>query len=249
MISPGWILPWSVNTAAAPASSSCQIGTVQIAASGESSWMPVASTGPAVDNAMPRIAPAGNGDISWYCYRLPVEASFVRLFVPSGTRRLHASGSWSPDGVSIAALHPERSYVVRWWRGEGRSGFYVDAARSIAVRPSVVSYVDLNLDLTYDRGSWCLLDEDELSQASEEDTRLARRAIAEVRRLIAAGDPLFDASGDLWTIPADALRLKPAAGEATDLTAGAGCIARSTAVMDEIGDAPLAIATYSVKEH
>ena len=147
--------------------------------------------------------------VSWNCYRLPDQDGFVRLFVPQGTPRLHAKGSWTPEGVSIAAVHLERPYVVHWWRSQKRAGFYVDAARSVQVRRGTVSYVDLYLDLAYEGQDWLLLDEDELAAASEEDARHARDAIEQVRQLIAAGSSLFDDDGMMWRVPPDALDLDP----------------------------------------
>ncbi len=155
---------------------------------------------------------------SWNCYRLPDRGGFARLFVPQGTPRLRAEGSWIPDGISIAAVHPDRPYVVHWWRSqtEPRAGFYVDAARSVQVRADAVSYVDLYLDLSNLRGEWKLLDDDELTAASEHDARLARHAIAEVRQLIDAGNSLFDETGDMWSVPVDAMGLRPIAVERLD---------------------------------
>lgn len=154
--------------------------------------------------------------ISWNCYRLQDQDGFVRLFVPRGTPRLHAKGSWIPEGVSIAAIHPELPYVVHWWRSEKRGGFYVDAARSVQVRMDTVSYVDLYLDLAYEGQDWLLLDEDELAAASEEDARHARDAIEQVRQLIAAGSSLFDEGGDMWRVPPDAMELEPHVVERLD---------------------------------
>jgi Protein of unknown function (DUF402) len=158
----------------------------------------------------------GTAYISWNCYRLPDHDGFVRLFVPRGTPRLHAKGSWTPEGVSIAAIHPELPYVVHWWRSETRGGFYVDAARSVDVRADTVSYVDLYLDLAYEGQDWLLLDEDELAAASEEDARHARDAIEQVRNLIASGSSLFDEGGDMWRVPPDAMKLEPRAVERLD---------------------------------
>jgi hypothetical protein len=147
--------------------------------------------------------------ISWSCYRLPDHDGFVRLFVPRGTPRLHTKGSWTPEGVSIAAMHPDRPYVVHWWRSDTRGGFHVDAARSVELRADTASYVDLYLDLAYEGQDWLLLDEDELAAASEADAQLAREAIEQVRRLIAAGSPLFDPTSKMWRIPEDVTNLEP----------------------------------------
>ncbi len=154
--------------------------------------------------------------VSWYGYRLPDHDGFVRLFVPSGTPRLHSKGSWAPEGISVTAIDPLRPYVVHWWRSEERAGYYVDAVRSIEVGSSVVSYVDLYLDLAYEGREWMLLDEEELRAASEDDAHLARDAISEARALIEAGASLFDASSDIWTVPADAMSLTPRAVERLD---------------------------------
>jgi len=156
-----------------------------------------------------KLRPDGTAYINWYCYRLPNKAGFVRLFVPARTPRLHVTGSWTPDGVAIVAIDPARSYVVHWWQAEPRAGFYVDAARSIEIRSGLVSYVDLYLDLAYEGDDWRLLDEEELSVLSEEDARLARSAIGDVRQLIASGSPVFDANDDMWAIPDDAWSLEP----------------------------------------
>ncbi|MBA3431760.1 MAG: DUF402 domain-containing protein [Actinobacteria bacterium] len=154
--------------------------------------------------------------ITWYCYRLPDHGGFVRLFAPSGTPRLHSKGSWAPDGVSITALHPQRRYVVHWWRGDGRSGYYVDAVRSIEISSSLVSYVDLYLDLAFEGREWLLLDEEELHAASPDDARLAREAIAEARAQIEAGGSLFDPHDDIWAVPTDAMGLMPRPVERLD---------------------------------
>jgi len=151
--------------------------------------------------------------VSWNCYRLPDHDGFVRLFVPRGTPRLHSKGSWTPEGVSIAALHPERPYVVHWWRSDTRGGFYVDAARSLEVRATTVSFVDLYLDLAYEGRDWMLLDEVELSAASEEDAVQARVAIEQVRQQIAAASPLFDKGSAMWRVPPEAMDLEPRAVE------------------------------------
>lgn len=154
--------------------------------------------------------------VSWNCYQLPDHDGFVRLFVPPNTPRRHAKGSWTPEGVSIAAIHPERPYVVHWWRSATRAGSYVDAARSVDIRSDSVSYVDLYLDLAYEGVDWKLLDEDELVAASEEDARQARDAIEQVRRQIAAGSSLFDERGAMWHVPADAMDLEPRLVEQLD---------------------------------
>lgn len=96
-----------------------------------------------------KLIPDGSVRIGWFCYRVPDRNGSVRLFVPARTRRLHAKGSWSPDGISIVALDPTRNYVVHWWRGDRGAGLYVDTARSIDVRLGIVSYVDLYLDLAW----------------------------------------------------------------------------------------------------
>lgn len=64
------------------------------------------------------------------------------------------------------------------------------------------------LDLSTHTGAWEVLDEGELAtMASAEDAALAREARAEVERLIAAQDPLFDPRSHLWDVPPGALGL------------------------------------------
>jgi predicted RNA-binding protein associated with RNAse of E/G family len=102
---------------------------------------------------------------------------------------------------------------VHWWRSDGRGGFYVDAARSLEMGANTVSFVDLYLDLAYEGRDWLLLDEEELSAASEEDAAQARAAIEQVRQQIAAASPLFDEGSAMWRVPPEALELEPRAVE------------------------------------
>jgi hypothetical protein len=153
--------------------------------------------------------PDGALRIAWQTYRLDDRGGFVRLFTPPLTPRFHESGTWSPDGPSIALIDPSRPYVVHWWNQDRASGFYVDAARSIDITDREVTYVDLFLDLSFRDGQWELLDEDELPLASVTDAAAATAAIAEVRKLIETQDRIFDVHDALWEIPADAIRLAP----------------------------------------
>jgi len=156
-----------------------------------------------------KVQPDGIVRWSWYGYRIPDRGGCVRLFVPRATPRRHREGTWAPEGTSVIALDPARPYVVHWWEGEGQTGFYVDTVRSVEIGAETVSYVDLFLDLTFRDGAWQVLDEDELVAASAEDARAARASRAEVERLIARGDPLFDLRAALWEVPPDALSLVP----------------------------------------
>lgn len=156
-----------------------------------------------------KLLPDGTLKVVVFAYRLPDYDGWARLLIPNGTTRLHTRGTWTPDGLTIAALDPQRPYVVHWWRGPAASGFYVDIARSIEIRADVVDYVDLLLDLSSVDGHWKTLDEDELPQLTADDRALALRAAAEVRGLIARGDPLFDPDGTVWALPAGALELPP----------------------------------------
>lgn len=155
-----------------------------------------------------KLRPDGTAYVSCYLYRLPDKAGFVRLFVPPRTPRLHAAGSWTPDGIAIVAIDPARPYVFHWLRGEERAASTLklpDPSRS--GRGSFLC--GLYLDLACEGGDWRLLDEAELLAASEDDARLAQEAIAHVRQLIAPDSPLFDASDDMWSVPADAISLEP----------------------------------------
>lgn len=153
--------------------------------------------------------PDGSVRISWYGYRLADYGGFARLFAPRRTPRLHAGGSWAPDGVSIAAIDPSRPYVVHWWKDDEQVGFYVDTARSIQIADDVITYVDLFLDLSFHDGRWKVLDEEELALASPEDADAATRARGEVETLIRRDDEIFRFDGKLWAIPGDALELMP----------------------------------------
>ena len=66
-----------------------------------------------------------------HAYRIADRDGWARFFIPSGTTRLHTKGTWTPEGISIAALHPERPYVVHWWKNQTMTGFYVDMATEL----------------------------------------------------------------------------------------------------------------------
>lgn len=158
---------------------------------------------------MRKVQPDGVVRWSWNAYRIPDHEGFARVFMPARTPRRHAGGIWDQGGPSVAAIDHARPYVVHWWRTDGRTGFYVDTARSIDIAVDAITYVDLFLDLRLQDGVWQVLDEDELVMASAADAARARRSHAEVERLIASGDPLFDLAADIWRIPVDAETLPP----------------------------------------
>ncbi len=70
--------------------------------------------------------------------------------------------------------------------------------------------MDLFLDVMIDAaGAVSEKDEHQLIFLPSEERRFARAARDEVRRLIAAGDPLFDARGPYYTLPEGAATLPP----------------------------------------
>jgi hypothetical protein len=156
-----------------------------------------------------KVQPDGVVRWSWFAYRIPDRAGSVRLFVPPYTPRRHQNGTWAPDGPSVMAIDAGRPFVVHRWERDGQTGFYVDTARSIEIGADVVTYVDLFLDLSFHDGAWRILDEDELTLASEDDVLAARASRAAIEQLIALRDPLFDPDADLWRVPPDVAELQP----------------------------------------
>lgn len=154
-----------------------------------------------------KFLPDGSQKLVIACYRLPDRRGFARFFLPDHTTRVHTRGTWTPEGISIAAFDPSRPYAIHWWRGPEGSGFYVDAARSIALENDGVSYVDLFIDLTNHGGTWRTLDEEELGLLSPADAVIARRATDEILAMAQHRHPILDPGGDLWQVPDDALTL------------------------------------------
>jgi len=92
-----------------------------------------------------------------------------------------------PEAASLGAVLARCAWTIR-------------EASGAELRADTASYVDLYLDLAYERQDWLLLDDDELVAASAADAEQAREAIEQVRRLIAAGSPLFDPTSKMWRV-------------------------------------------------
>ena len=131
---------------------------------------------------------------------------------PVGTRWSNPLGGWTQGPASLSTFHPERPYVISCYGPEEAKRLSVDIARPPAVADGVIEFVDLYLDRQIDpHGVVSEKDEDQLAALEPTERDTARAARDEVRWLIAAGDPLFDARGPDYRAPAGARALPPLA--------------------------------------
>jgi len=83
-------------------------------------------------------------------------------------------------------------------------------AHRVRIGRDLVQFVDLFLDVMIDpAGAVSEKDEHQLIFLPSEERRFVRAARDEVRRLIAAGDPLFDPRGPFYVLPEDVRTLAP----------------------------------------
>src|SRR2546425_223960 len=113
------------------------------------------------------------------------------------------------DGVSL--FHPERPYVIACIGPREARHFYIDVAHRVRVEPQLIEFVDLYLDVMIDAtGTVREKDEHQLGELPANLQHYARTARDEVRRLIAAGDPKFDARSRFFAVADEARSLPPA---------------------------------------
>lgn len=143
-------------------------------------------------------------------YLLPPVQGWIRVYQPTGTRWSNSLGGWTAktDGISIFNL--DRAFTITCHGPDGEKRFYIDVARGVRVKGDVLEFVDLFLDVMIDpSGAVSEKDEHQLVFLASEERRFARGARDEVRRLIAADDPLFDARGPYYAVPEGARALPP----------------------------------------
>ena len=143
-------------------------------------------------------------------YKLPPIDGWTRIYQPTGTRWSNPLGGWTAktDGVSI--FHPDRPFAIACHGPKDEKRFYIDIAHRVHLKGDVLEFVDLFLDVMIDpSGAVSEKDEHQLIFLRSEERGFARAGRDEVRRLIAAGDPLFDPRGIYYALPEGAELLPP----------------------------------------
>lgn len=144
-------------------------------------------------------------------YLIPPVAGWTRVYQPTGTRWSNPLGGWTAKADGISIFNPDRPFTIACHGPDEEKRFYIDVAHRVRVAGEVLEFVDLFLDVMIDpTGAVSEKDEHQLIFLGPEERRFARAGRDEVRQLIAAADPLFDARGSFYLVPEDAKALPPA---------------------------------------
>lgn len=145
-------------------------------------------------------------------YLLPPVAGWTRSYEPAGTRWSNPFGGWTTKGNGMSLFHPDHPFTIAHYGPTDPKRYYVDVAHHVRVGRDLIEFVDLLLDVMIDpSGNVTEKDEYQLLLLPPDARRFARAARDEVRRLIAAGDPLFDPHGPHYALPEGAATLPPSA--------------------------------------
>jgi hypothetical protein len=143
-------------------------------------------------------------------YLLPPVNGWVRVYQPTGTRWSNPLGGWTAKTPGMSIFHRDRSFTIACHGPSGQKRFYIDIAHRVRVEPALIEFFDLFLDVMIDpAGAVTEKDEYQLVFLPAALRDFARAARDEVRRLIATGDPLFDARSAYYALPADTATLNP----------------------------------------
>lgn len=143
-------------------------------------------------------------------YLLPPVAGWTRIYQPTGTRWSNPLGGWTAKTDGISIFDPDRPFTIACHGPDDQKRFYIDMAHGVRTRGEVLEFVDLFLDVMIDpTGAVSEKDEHQLIFLPPDERRFARAARDEVRRLIDAGDPLFDPRGPYFALPNGAADLPP----------------------------------------
>jgi hypothetical protein len=144
-------------------------------------------------------------------YLLPSVGGWTRTYGPQGTRWSNPLGGWTTKIEGISLFHPDRPFTVACTGPKGDRRFYIDIAHRVRIESNLIEFFDLFLDVMIDAsGAVSEKDEYQLVFLPEAMRNFTRRARDEVRRLIAASDPLFDPRSAYYALPADTATLEPA---------------------------------------
>jgi hypothetical protein len=143
-------------------------------------------------------------------YLLPPIDGWIRVYQPTGTRWSNPLGGWIAKASGVSIFHPDRAFAIACHGPDDQKRFYIDIAHHVRLKGDVLEFVDLFLDVMIDpSGAVSEKDEHQLIFLPAEQRGFARAARDEVRRLIAAGDPLFDPRGPYYELPEGAESLPP----------------------------------------
>jgi hypothetical protein len=151
-------------------------------------------------------------------YLLPPVDGWIRLYQPTGTRWSNPLGGWTAKSAGVSIFHTQRPFVIACHGPVDGKRFYIDIAHRIRMEGPLLEFFDLYLDVMIDAsGAVSEKDEHQLIFLSSAEQRFAREARDEVRRLIAASDPLFEPRGRYYALPEGAASLPPST-QTADLT-------------------------------
>lgn len=161
--------------------------------------------------------PDGSTWQHYRAYRLPDHDGVSRVYLPAGTRWWNPLGGWTTSVPGVSLFHPARPFVVNCHGPEGAKRFYIDIVARSEISAERIDYHDRYLDVLIDpAGAVREKDEHQVASLAPAEQAAVRRARDEVRALIAAGDPLFDAASAFFAVPQEALALPPLAPERPD---------------------------------
>ena len=142
---------------------------------------------------------------------LPGVNGWTRVYSSAGTLWSNPLGAWTTQHEGMSIFHPDRPFTIACHGLANQKRFYIDIAHRVRVEPVLIEFVDLFLDVMIDpAGAVTEKDEYQLVFLPAALRDFARTARDDVRRLIAAGDPLFDPRSAYYALPADAATLGPA---------------------------------------
>jgi hypothetical protein len=143
-------------------------------------------------------------------YLIPPVNGWTRVYQPIGTRWSNPLGGWTAKWDGIALFNPERAFTIAHYGSVAEKRFYVDVAHQVSIGGELIEFMDLFLDVMIDpTGHVTEKDEYQLMFLPSNERRFAREARDEIRRLIAAHDPLFDPGGPYFDLPDDVRDLAP----------------------------------------
>ena len=141
---------------------------------------------------------------------LPAVHGWTRAYSPAGTLWSNPLGTWTTQHEGMSIFNPDRPFTIACHGPSAAKRFYIDIAHRVRVEPTLIEFFDLFLDVMIDpSGAVTEKDEHQLVFLPTALRDFARAARDDVRRLIAAGDPLFDPRSAYYAQPADAAALRP----------------------------------------
>ena len=147
-------------------------------------------------------------------YVLPSIGEVTRVYVPAGSRLVHVDGIWVPDANAISLFCPTWLFVPHFYEDPDDPRFYIDLAREVSVSSEGVSFIDLYVDIGVSALHGVTYKDDELLvRLDPGEAAQVRERRSELLAQIAMGDPLFDRTSQLWTVPDEARALPPLGAE------------------------------------